>query len=268
MPAFATSNDDQFGIHYDSSLVPSNTVGILAQFSGSTTGVTLTSGHTGWCTGNGAGEGTVGFVGGVETNNGWNLEGGATLGRDPSGNYQWFIGYGYYNGTGTWTCPSDDNLGTISASTYSTLTGTIKIYYTGSAFKIDIVVSTTSTTYSHTWSSSAGSSVSNSHDDWNLVETNKGQTGVTLTSSYVWEITYPQFLVSGTWQNWNIQGSNWKELGVYATYSPYGGSNSNNFAVSFMSTPGVYVKTGTSVSDGTENTWCITGSCPIVPIHK
>lgn len=255
----SSSNDDLFGINYDSHFVPSSTKGIEVQYISSTAGVTLTSGYLSWCTLiSGSGAGSIGTVATVHTSGGYVLQGGATLVTNSSGKATWFMGWGYFDNSNNWYCGT---LKALSASTWTTLSGTEEIYYTGSAWELKVYSTQTGATYTYTYPSNIGTTVDGSSQDWNAAETTASQTGVTLSSSFGWEITYPEFLVSGSWQGWNISGGTYKELSVNATVQPYT-INYNNIGIAFMSTPGVYIQIGQSASNQQTNTWCISGTCP------
>lgn len=248
--------DDLFGVNYDPDHVPSSTKGIQATYSEGTYKVSMTNGHTAWC----VGSPSMGVVATVHTNLNWVLQGGPDLGRDNSGNYNWLIGWGRFDASGHWTC---GNLATLSASTYPSLSGTVKIYYTGSAWILQVYVSQNGVTYSHTYESNIGTSVDGSSQDWDAVETNYQQVGLTLSNGWEWHIERPAFLVGSTWQYYNVQGSNYQELIVYATFQP--SKSGNAIGVWPLSTPGAKVYNGAHYNNTQEMVWCISGLCPIVP---
>lgn len=213
---------------------------------------------TGWCTLSGN-PGWIWTLVTARTTSGWVLQAGPNLARDASGNYQWYIGWGRFDASGGWTCGT---LATLSASTYPSLTGSIQVYYSGSNWRADITIYQNSQVYTHTFESGIGQYVSASNNDWTAAETDYQQQGVTLASNFQWQLTDPQFLVGGYWQNWNYHNSpsNLPEiykLYMYVTFLPI--KQGNTIGVQPLTTPGVKVYIGSSQANNALLSWCISG---------
>jgi hypothetical protein len=95
-------------------------------------------------------------------------------------------------------------------------------------------------------------------------ETNPGQTGFSLSSSFNWGLSSPEFYVSSAWQTWNQHSGSWYAFQGYADVQS-NGTNTNNIGTAFQSSPGVNIKIGQSATDGQQKFWCISGSCPPRP---
>lgn len=248
-----TPNDDLFGYNFSPDRLPANTAGLEASYAMSTTGVTLSCSQGGW----------VGTVNTLRVSAGspdeWLLQGFVGLGCNGSTEV-WNIQYAYFDNNNNYY---SGNLGTLSISSYSSLSGNILIYYTGSVWTLQVYVSQTSHTYSYNYPSNGGTKADASNNDWTAVETDYQQVGLSFSSSFSWTVNAPHFRVSGAWQNWNIAGSNYKELDMYALYQP--SKSGNTIGVWPSSTRGVTVYVGQSYNDTEEMTWCISGVCPMLP---
>ncbi len=264
--ASTAPKDDTFGLSYDTNYgartgyLPSSTEGLEIAYSISTTGVTCTN-SSGWV----AAVDSLLIAGGSPSDA--VLQASVALACTGSGSNQWNIQYGWYDNSGNWQ--GGYTITSLSTGTYSSLSGNIKIYYTGSCWTEVTYVSQTGNPYSPPnggcYSSIQGTVASNTHDDWTNDETDKGQVGLTLSTSFVWQIEYPQFFVGGAWQDWNVHTSMYDALYAYADVQPaLGTTNPNNIGVALMSTPGVYVQIGQSASGGQSNFWCVSGTCPLV----
>lgn len=265
---FATNPvDDQFGLSYDTAYgartgyVPSSTQGIYMDYSDSTSGVTCDN-SAGFITAVAA----VTVAGGSPNNA--NLQASAALGCNGSNSDQWNIQWGYYDNNGNWHGgTSNYTLATLSTSTYSTISGYIEIYYTGTCWTEITYVSQVSTSYSmsggcYPSTLTLGTTVSNVHDDWTNIETDPGNGGESLTA-LSFQVTSPEFYVSSSWHNWNQHSGSWYGFHAYADASVAGGyTNTNNIGTALLSSPGTKAQLGQSASDGTAEFWCISGSCP------
>jgi hypothetical protein len=265
--AFAAT-DDQFGMSYDSgsgsrtSWVPSGTQGIYMAYSISTTGVSCGN-SSGWI----AAVDTLRVTGGSPYEA--LLQASLALGCTGSSSDQWNVQYGYYDNNNNF---NSYTISSLSTSTYSSLSGYIEIYYTGSCWTEVTYVSQDSTSYSpssgcYGSGDLGGTTVDNSNNDWTSVETDAGQVGLSLSSSFKWQLTSQEFYVSSSWQDWNQHSASWYGFHGYAvvTVAP-GTSNPNNIGTAFLSsTPGIYAQIGQSATDGSSNFWCISGTCPPMP---
>src|ERR1035438_2209109 len=224
-PAAGSSNakhaptDDQFGIKFGSSGIPSNTQGLQVQYSASTTGVALSCPNGG---------GTIAPVDTVRTNGGspkeWMLQGSVTLVCSGSGSGTvWTTGYEFFANNNSYY---GKTISTYSTSSYPTISGTIKIYYTGSGWRLEIYVSQTGTTDSYNYPGAQGTKLDQSAPDkWAAVETDADQTGISISSTFNWHIERPSFYISGTWQYYNVQGSTYTELITYELFAPLAQGN-------------------------------------------
>jgi hypothetical protein len=258
--ATSPPRDDLFGLDYSpygghqTSFVPANTQGLYLYYAISTTGITCTS-SSGWV----LVVDTLSIAGGSPKNA--TLQ--ATIGFSctGSGTSQWNIQYGWYNNSGKWN--GLFLIASLSTSTYSSLSGTVKIYYIGSCWTEVTYVSQVSKSYSPPnggcYPSIQGTKADGSNNDWMDVETDYQQSGINFGSTFQWTINTPEFYVGGVWQNWNWGPSNYKYLSGYAVVNS--NLNRNNLGVTFLSSPGVDVQVGQSASDGQEHDWCVVGHC-------
>ena len=240
LPSVAAGTDDLFGMYYDGGYVPSGTIGIQVSYSISTTGLSCSS-SSGW----------VSAIDSVRTNGGspdeWWLQMGVAFscGQYPSAP-QWIISTQVWNSSGKIdpNCPPTcSDIQTLSTSTYPSLSGTISIYYRGSAWVLNTYVSQTGSNYSPSTSSAIqGTSVDGSAgaNDWTNVETDQYQTGLSYTSSFSWSITSPEYYVTGGWEAWNSGSSGSCALKSYVAFQPQD-SSTNELAVKKISNNGVSV---------------------------
>jgi hypothetical protein len=249
----ASSNDDLFGYNFSPDRLPTNTQGLQGTYSISTTGITLSCSQGGW----------IGVVDTARISGGspyeWLLQGFVGLGCNGS-TEQWSIFAAWFDNNNNY---HTSQLTWLSISTYTSLSGTISIYYTGSTWTLAIYVSQTGSTYTYSFGSAGGSYMDPANNDWTSVETDYQQVGLTFSSSFLWYAKTPKFLVSGAWQNWNLGNSTWHALDMYAVYQP--AKSGNTLGVQPLSSPGVEVYVGTSVSDGSDLYWCVYGNCPKTP---
>jgi hypothetical protein len=265
------AKDDQFGMSFDSSggrtgYIPANTQGIEISYSVSTSGVTCGS-SSGW----------VWALDSLKTNGGggseWFLQAGPALSCDsyPS-SAQWEISTEVQNpngqvvGTCPPTCQGSSALAILSTSTYPTLSGTIDIHYTGSAWAFNIYVSQTGSTYSpSSYSSIQGTYVDGTNNDWDNVETNPQQSGISFASGFQWTANVPEFYVSGVWQTWNHIGGGYYWLYAYADYSA--SITNNHLVAQQVSSQGVQVVYNSSPTnnDNTLLTWRLNPCCAPPP---
>jgi hypothetical protein len=133
---------------------------------------------------------------------------------------QWEVFYYYWDNNGN---THSAVMQWISISSYSSLSGTISIYYSGSpvnSWVFSVYVSQTAHTYTYNPGQLGGTYVDGSGNDWTAVETLYNQADVTFSSPFVWTINNPQFYVGGAWQTWNYITSGYYWLYLYAVYKP------------------------------------------------
>jgi len=261
-PVFATASDDNFGMYYDTAYVPSNTSGIQASYSISTSGISCTSTS-----------GSFAAVESVRTNGGspdqWWLQGivGLYCRNYPSASF-WQVGTQVFDNNGNLVnaCPPTcGNLATLSTSTYPSLSGTISIYYSGSAWILKMYVSQTGQNYEpSTYSSIAGTLVESTSgsNDWTSIESDPNQSGLSYTSALSWDITNPEFLVAGGWETWNTGSSGSCSLDAYVADQPNTPST-NTLAVQKISNDGVnvyYYGANPPSNNGNTISWSIASS--------
>ncbi len=249
-------------MRYDGGYVPSGTTGIQMSYSISTSGLSCTSTA-----------GSIAAINSVRTNGGspdhWWLQDiiGYYCGNYPSAAY-WEIGTQVFDNSGSLVnaCPPTcGDLATLSTSTYSSLSGTISVYYSGSAWILNVYVSQTGLNYQDsTYSSIQGTGVDGSSNaqDSATVETDPYQSGLHYTSSFAWDVTNPEFYVAGGWQTWDSGSSGSCSLDAYVMWSPLN-QTENTLAVQKLSNDGVSVyEYGSSPpnNQGTTFTWTIASS--------
>ncbi len=249
--------DDLFGMNYLPGFIPANTQGLRVSFS-------MDSSQVGF-TGSGPGV-WIATCEMLTLNAGspdpYRLE--PCISLWPSANCGlasacWVISLGWFDSSGN---GHPNNVQYLYTYYYPRLSGTISAFYTGSAWTEQVYISQNGQTYSYNPPVS-GNYVSTANNDWTSVETDPSQSGLFIYSGFDWQVTRPNFLVGGSWQTWNLGGSSYKELGVYAMVDPV--PNTNNLGVAFMSTPGVNVQVGQSATNNQEQEWCISGNCPLAP---
>jgi hypothetical protein len=252
LPAFATGSDDLFGMYYDGGYVPSGTQGIQISYSISTTSISCSS-SAGWAS----------AIDSVRTNGGspdeWWLQAGVGYKcfSYPGAAY-WEISTEYWDNNGG---KHDVSIANLSTSTYPSLSGTISEYYNGANWILKTYVSQNSQTYMYTFSSAQGTYVDGSGgtNDWTNIETDASQTGLSIVASFSWDLTNPEYYVSGGWMAWNYGSSGSCSLESYVAFQPYTPAT-NKIAVQKIANDGVniyYYGASPPNNNGNTLTWSI-----------
>ena len=129
---WASGSDDQFGMNYSSSWVPTNTQGIRVSYSMSTSHLSCKS-SSGW----------IAVVDTLQVKSNATheavLQAEAGLYCTGSGSSQWQLRYEYWDNNGVHH--NESIFYNLSTSTYPSLTGYVDILYTGSQWQLQIYVS-------------------------------------------------------------------------------------------------------------------------------
>ena len=257
-PVVGLSADDQFGFNV-ANLMPSGSQGLSGSYSISTSGTTVD------CS-TGGGPWVLIVVDTLVVSGGSPkeavLQDAVGLGCNGTSE-QWELFYYYWDTNGN---THSAVMKWLSLSSYSSLSGTISIYYSGSpvnSWVFSIYVSQTSTTYTYNPGQLGGTSVDGSSNDWTAVETLSNQADVQFSSSFQWTINHPEFDNGGYWQNYNHIANNQEWLYVYAVYKPTSQST-NKIAVKQITSDGVqvyYYGSNPPQVDGNLWTWYIAPCC-------
>lgn len=245
--AASSSNDDLFGMYFDG-LVPSNTQGIRLTFSINTNHVSCTS-NSGWV----AVVDTAHIAGGSPDEA--LLQASVALSCTGSGASQWNVQYGWYdnNGAGHFGY----TLASYSTSQYPSLSGTVSIFYTGSAWEEQTYIFTIGQMWSYTYPSIQGTVFDGGSQDWVAVETDAYQNGIAFYSGFSWTETGIEWYTGGSWTAYNyISGPNYY-LKAYADYQPlyaYNALDVKQTGSGFESGVNVYYY-GSSPPDTHGNQW-------------
>jgi len=256
-PTYASrlpGDGDQFGMSFDTAYgsrtgyMPSSAQGLSFSYSISTTGVTCTNST-----------GTVAVFDTVHltTTSADLLQGGITLGCSSYPTSTWLLQYEYWDDNGQNHGPT--TFQTLSTSTYPSLSGTISIYYVDSShWKLQVVAA--GKPYPYTYGVT-GKYINGYDNDWQEVETVPNQRGISFGSSFDWTITYPLFLESGSWVDYNGYSAPYYMLYAYSVYSPM--KPTNTLGVEKIASQGVEVFVGSGLGDGVLMSWQVGSLSPV-----
>jgi hypothetical protein len=177
------------------------------------------------------------------------LQGGVILTCLSSSSNYWKVFYEYWNDSGANT--GVVTIATISTSTYPSLSGSVTIYYVDSShWKLSVVAA--GGTYTHTYGVS-GQYINGNNNDWQNVETDGYQKGITFGSSLDWTITYPLFLESGSWVDYNGYSAPNYMLYAWSDNQPL--KSTNTLGVEKIAAQGVEVFVGSGLGNSVLMSW-------------
>jgi hypothetical protein len=212
--------DDQFGMSFDSGYssrtnwVPPGTQGLQIRFSVNTPDVDCL---------NSAGSVAPVLTARIKSGAQYEalLQASVTLLCTGNGASEWTFGYEYFDNQNNY---HDKTIGTLSTSSYSSLTGAISIYYYSgcSCWVDDTYVDQNNANYIYLYPSTIqGTYVDGNNNDWSNVETDASQVGIFFYFGFSWPLTDPAFYIGGYFQHYNYfgGGSNFY-MEAYADFSP------------------------------------------------
>ncbi len=260
-PTLGESTDDQFGYNFSPNYMPLDSQGLSGSYAISVSGtsVNCSTGGGPWVL---IAVNTVVVKGG--TPHEAVLQDAVGLGCH-NNLEQWEVFYYYWDTSGN---THSAVMKWLSLSSFSSLSGTLSIYYSGSptnSWVFSVYVSQNGETYTYSPGQMGGTYVDGSNNDWTAVETLSNQADVTFSASFQWFVDNPQFYVGGYWQDWNYVASNYYWLYLYAVYKPTSQST-NLIGVQQIGSSGVevyYYGPNPPSVDGHLWTWRLNPCCSV-----